>query len=483
MKTEKNLYLLIILLFLSGFFSCNELLNEKTFSTLGESNFYRNSEDAEALLNGVYANSQGYRDVARDLLTFGEMTTDIMLESDGAIYALIQPVQEFTWSTTHPWLQGLWVRYYRAIFRANTVIDKVPSIAMDEELKTQIIAEGRFLRALNYYFLLDLFGPTPLILTSETSVTDRPVRANRDEFVNFVRDEFIAVSNILPVIPRQTNRATKGAALGFLCKLYLQEKNWDNVVRMSKELMDLNAYGLFTDGDRNELFDIKNKLSNEFIYVHPFPDNPTGDKGNTYLSHAAPPGYKFQFPPKVNFAAQFKIRSDFLNTFEENDERRKAFLFEYVNMNNKNIILGKDNVRSFKYPEDPNGVGDLSSNDFPLLRYSDILLSRAEALNELNGPIQESIDLINLIRNVAGVENINLSDYNDKKSLREFILEERGREFHTEGLRRQDLIRHGKFIEYAIKRGLNAKEYQILFPIPQSEIDKNENLIQNNGYS
>lgn len=462
--------------------SCNKPLEEQTYSTLGPSNFYSSGNDAEALLNGLYANSQGYRDLVRDYDMFGDMTTDIMLEKGGSIHSFIGPMEDFTWASTNDRLQFLWVRYYRAIFRANNILDKVPAINMDEDKKKEILAEARFLRALNYFYLFDLWGPTPLITTSKTKATDRPKRASKDSMVAFIEDQFIKASQELPEKQPQIGRATKGAALGFLCKFYLNNHQWKKAADTAKKIIDNGIYSLFTKGNRTQLFALDNAGNSEMMYVIPFPEPPKGNLGNTYLSHAAPPGYVFKYPPKVDFAAQISIRSDFINTFDPNDQRLGAFLFKYVNQAGDSITLGHDDIRSFKFPEDPQGIGDVSGNNFPLLRYTDILLSRAEALNEMNGPNQESIDLINEVRSAAGLPPLDLADYPTKSKLRDHILKERGWEFHSEGLRRQDLIRMGKFIEYAKDRGLPAKDYQVLFPIPQSEMDKNENLEQNPGY-
>src|SRR5699024_876664 len=160
-------------------------------------------------------------------------------------------------------------------------------------------------------------------------------------------------------------------------------------------------------------------------------------------------------------------------------ERLEAFLFKYINTSDNSGVLGKDDIRSLKYPEDPNGIGDVTGNDFPLLRYSDILLSRAEALNALQGPNVESVNLITEVRAAAGLQPLNLTTFTGKEALRDQIVKERGWEFHTEGRRRQDLIRSGKFIEVAKQRGKEAFDYQVLFPIPQGEIDKNPKLKQN----
>src|SRR5690606_29171927 len=117
------------------FLGCEKPLEEEVFSELGPTNFYKTAEDAEALLNSVYAQSQGYRDLIRDYLALGEETTDIFIERNGAINTFMKPFEDFTWDASHPWLQGLWARYYSAIYRANTVIDHVPQITMNEDRK------------------------------------------------------------------------------------------------------------------------------------------------------------------------------------------------------------------------------------------------------------------------------------------------------------------------------------------------------------
>jgi len=110
------------------------------------------------------------------------------------------------------------------------------------------------------------------------------------------------------------------------------------------------------------------------------------------------------------------------------------------------------------------------------------LLTRAEALNETDGPNSESIDLINQVREKAGIEDLQLSDFANKDLLRTAIFQERSWEFVVEELHRQDQIRQGVFIQQAVDRGINAKAFQVLYPIPQGEIDKNSNLTQNDGY-
>ena len=206
------------------------------------------------------------------------------------------------------------------------------------------------------------------------------------------------------------------------------------------------------------------------------------------MPHAFPPNYPIQ-TNWINFGAQFRTYTAFYDTFEEGDARKEVLITHYTDQNGNEVELlrddeGKplDDVRSFKYWPDPNASGENNGNDIVYIRYADILLCRAEALNELNGPNQESIDLINDVRDRAKVDKIKLEDFSTKESLRDFILAERGREFFSEGLRREDLIRHGKFISDAVKRGKNAKPHHVLYPIPQRQREANSTLTQNPGY-
>ncbi|MBU3025925.1 RagB/SusD family nutrient uptake outer membrane protein [Zobellia galactanivorans] len=484
MKIIKTYYTLLpILVLFLAFTACDDALDEKTFTTLSPDDFLTNGEDVEVLLNSVYGELR-YSDITRDAITINEVNTDIHIERNGGIFAANELMEEFIWTSSHSYLQSSWERRYRTIFNANVVLDNVPAVDMDESRKEEVLAEARFLRAFSYYLLFDLFGPVPLITSSETAVTDRPARASEEEMIAFIESELVHVSSVLPVTPPRDEygRPTKGAALGILAKFYMMNKKWQEAADTSLEVMDLGVYDLFVDGNRTELFSPEHQRDNEFIFVSVMSDTPNDNTGNGWLSHVVPRGYQWQYPPRAIFAAEFKIRSEFLELFEAEDERLDAFLFEFVNEEGETIILGEDDARSLKFPEYPNQDISRASDDFPYLRYADILLSRAEALNELNGLNQASVDLLNMVREAAGVGTFVIGDFASEEDFSDFILDERGREFHTEGLRRQDLIRHDKFIESAIERGKSADDFRVRFPIPQTEIERNPSLTQNDGY-
>lgn len=471
----KRIFALFILIQLV---SCEKPLQEDVYSSFGPDNFFTKADDAESLLNSVYSVEQ--RRGFRNYLLMAEVTSDILIDREGGLRSLAQPLEDFTWNASHEFFSTAWTTHYQTIYRANLVLDKVPAIPMNDARKQQILAEARFLRASAYVILYDLFGPTPLMTSSNNSSDDRPVRATKDEFIQFVTTEFQEVSDILPAVAPQYGRATKGAALSQLAKFYLNNKDWQKTADYAKKVIDLGVYRLFDGVNRTDLFDVKNEKNTEFIYIRPNIAQP--GLGDNYLPHAAPPNYKFKAPPKTNYATQLKTLSAFYDTFDPADQRREAYLTEYEDINGKKITLGTDDKRSFKFREDLSATGESMGNDFPVIRYADILLTRAEALNELSGPNQESIDLINAVREKAKVTLLKLSDFSGKDALRAHLLKERGWEFFSEELRRQDLIRHGKFIEYAKGRGKVAFDYQVLYPLPQSEIDRNPNLVQNEGY-
>ncbi len=459
---------------------CQNALEEEVFSQLGPSNFYQTQADAEALLNSVYAEEQMQGDPSAYYLLMNELSTDIMIDRGGGLENLLKPLEDFTWDGTHSYIENIWDINYRIINRANLVIDRVPAIPIDEGVKTRLVAEAKFLRAQAYYYLNDLYGPVPIIETSEVSLTERPSRPDQPTMNAFIEREYRAAAGVLPLQASEYGRATKGAALAMLAKFYLNNKDWPKTVETTAEVMQLGVYSLFEGASRTDLYSLANEQNPEYIWVRTY--EPVANRGLVFLPRAAPPGYQFRFPPKPNFATNYQIYSAFYDSFDPADERRLSMITEYVNVDGDMIPLGTNDIRSFKYPEDPNAIDRWSGNDVPVVRYADILLSRAEALNEINGPNQESIDLINQVREKAGLPALNLADFPGTEALRDHILKERSWEFFNEEMRRQDLIRHGKYISLAQQRGKAAMDYHVKFPLPQDELDKNENLVQNDGY-
>ncbi len=486
MMKYNKIHILFILTTTIFFSSCEDLLKEDMYSELGVDNVFNNEAGAKAVLYSGYSEAKFSGWNGKGMTNLEEWCTDIEWETAGGENKTAVLMINFTWDASTGWIESLlWNQPYRGIRDANVILDNIEGTSLDEDIKVLYKAEARFIRAMLYYHLYTWFGPVPL-RTSEMQELEQ-AKATETEILNFIETEFTEIIDDLPAPGEEEayGRAHKGAAWAFLCKFYLNTKQWQKCSDAADKVIAMNYYELYPD--YVELFNVDNEINKEFIWVH---EGISDGIGCEYINGAFPPSFKkdpitgFEWTSNMaNWAAQYRLYDSFYNSFEDGDERKDLILAKYINTNGDTIsLLNDNNTRSFKYWPDPNAQANEHGNDIPEIRYSDILLSKAEALNELNGPTQEALDLIDQVRNRAGLEDLQLSDYDAKDKLRDHILDERGWEFYSERKRRQDLIRHGKFVESAISRGVNADDYRVKFPIPQSEIDANPNLIQNDGY-
>lgn len=493
MKINKYIYSTALSLMFIGATGCTDFLEEKVYTEYDPSEMLQDQSGVDALLAGAYARSRIIEYASRNYTyLMNEFPTDIAFETGGGLERDATPFINFTWAIDNSILNSFWGKMYEAVASANSVLNVTDGLAgISEEKLKSVQGEARFIRAVSYYFLYNLFGTTPLIEIPKNATPNEieeigksTPRASQEEFVNYLVADLTFAAENLPVEENPIGKATKGSALALLTKLYMHEKNWDNVIATSQKVIDLKYYSLYDD--YKKMFSIEGENNNEYIYRAPC----IAQSGyhNNYMAHAFPPNYPI-LTNWVNFGAQFRTYTAFYDTFADNDVRRELIITNYTDQSGKEVELLRNeegtplnNVRSFKYWPDPNAVGESNGNDIVYIRYADILLCKAEALNEKQGPNQESIDLINDIRRRAKTDDIVLADFSTKEALRDFILAERGREFFSEGLRREDLIRHGKFISNAIERGKDAKPFHVVFPIPQRQREANSNLGQNPGY-
>lgn len=490
---NKYIYKSSIALLFLGITSCHNFLKEEVYTEYDPNALLQTQEGVDALLAGAYARSRIIEYSARNYTyLMNEFPTDIAFETGGGLERDATPFINFIWDPTNSISSTIWTKMYQAIASANSVLnvtDGLTSIPEENLKKSQ--AEARFIRAISYYFLLNSYGPTPIIEIPKNATPNEieeigksTPRPSRQVFVDYLIADLKFAAENLPIVESPIGRATKGTALAALTKLYMMEKDWDNALTSAQQVIDLNYYSLYND--YKKMFSVDGEANMEYIYRAPC----IAQVGyaNLYMPHAFPPNYPIQ-TNWTNFGAQFRTYSAFYDTFEEGDSRKECFVTNYINQSGVRIELLRDengvaldNVRSFKYWPDPNAVGDYHGNDIVYIRYADILMCKAEALNEKQGPNSESISLINQIRRRANASEALLTDFSSKDELRDFILAERGREFFSEGLRREDLIRHGKFISNAVERGKNAKPFHVVYPIPQAQLEANVNLVQNEGY-
>ncbi|MNW92473.1 SusD family protein [compost metagenome] len=469
--------------------SCKDFLKEEVYNQLAPENYLKTKEGLTSLLYEAYAKAANMNS-NNSIYVLGpqEFSTDILFQSGDSVEPTIKNYRDFNWDATLDFLIQNWDPPYQSIRDANIVLENVPNSTLSDAERKLYIAEARFLRAISYYKLYFFFGPVPL----RTSTT-QPInlaKADENELKAFIENELKAAITDLPMpnaVPERY-RAHKAAAMGYLIKFYLNTKNWERVVEVSNDFLTTFNYTLF--GEYKDLFKVENENNPEYIWVRPAIATTDRATANSWSNVTFPDNFKSSPETGIvfkstwlNWPNEFRIYDAFYNSFDAADKRRKLFMTTYINNADQTVsLLGNDNIRSFKYWPDQNNAGAAHGNDIPEIRLADILLSRAEALNEISGPTQASLDDINQVRQRANVVDLKLVDISSKGQLRDLILAERGHEFYNEGHRRMDMIRMGKFISDAISRGKNAQARHVRFPIPQVVLDSDPLLKPTVGY-
>ena len=489
MKLKIKIYILTTIMALA-FVGCEDMLEQETYSELAPDNFLNTEEGIESVLYSCFGAGyiNGYD--LHDCTNITNWCTDIEWETGGQEGYTSVLIYGFNWDSETTWLSDvMWERPYRAIRNANSLLSYIDDSEVSDADKELYKAEARFIRAMMYNYLYSWYGTVPLRTSTEDPT--EMARCTDAEITSFIAKELEAVAPLLPYPGEEKNygRPTRGAALALLCKFYLNQKEWQKAADAAQKVIDLGYYELYKDGAYADMFKVENEQNKEYILVSP---NTAENRGLNYMNGAFPPNFAKDPISGItklsnwnNWAAQYRLYDSFVNTFDPEDTRDDCIIKEYINSGGDTVsLLNNNNTRSFKFWPDPDAISNEHGNDMPLIRYADILLSRAEALNNLSSaPTQEAIDLINEVRERAGLEDLQLADFPSTGSLNEHLLNERSWELYCEAfIRREDMIRFGTFISSAIERGYSAKNYQVLFPIPQKEVDANSLMEQNEGY-
>ncbi|RMH68032.1 MAG: RagB/SusD family nutrient uptake outer membrane protein [Bacteroidetes bacterium] len=491
-------------------------LDEEVFGAVTAENFYQTEDEIIAALAPLYAQLRGVLD---DYHNLSQVSTDETIVPtrgsdwfDGGIW---QNTHRHTWDANLGFLNGAWVTAYTGVARANGLLQTLETA--DVPNKDAIVAETRALRAFYYYLLMDLFGNIPLVGDEPGEYTvdqeNLPPTEPRPKVFAFIESELLAARSNLPVQhPAEGyGRLTQGAVDALLANMYLNaqvfsgtvtesgptpgDARWQDAIDAADRVLNSGVYSLSEDWA--SIFAPGNAENPEHIFV--VAHLPQDGLGMNFIMRTL--HYNQYVPSPWN---GFSTLAETFGKFDEDDSRRGIFLVgqaysfitgEPVNnrqdepliftpeINDFTDATEGEGVRILKFPPDPSSVGPNHGNDYPFFRVAEMYLIKAEALNELNGPNQESIDLLNDLR--ARVfepdEPLVLADYPTQQALRDRILDERLYELFYEAKRRQDLIRHVKFTQaWAFKA--ESQPYRILFPIPQTQLDANPMLQQNPGY-
>lgn len=480
----KRLWLLfIVAVILSA--GCEKTLDFTIKDKITLDNFYQNKDDAIAAVNAVY-NDLGAVELYCSSLW---LIQDIASDDFDALSTWNDPnahqLDQYTIQATNNYLTGIWQYSYIGISHANVAIQKIPDIEMDEDIKSRLLGEARFLRGLYYFNLVRLYGDVPLIFEPASTIEEYLVgRAPAAGVYDAIISDLTAASENLPLsyTGSDRGRATKGAALGMLSKVYLTREQWDLAANAARQVMDLEEEGIYgLHPNYSDVFKEKNKNGLEAVFQVQFY---TGSQPeNTRIVISGLPS----IPPFPAGVSMILPTGDLLASFDSGDYRYDVTFFtEYFYFQTYTFsphVWKHWDRDAYKASQ----TGQSGAN-FPVMRYAEILLIYAEALNELNnGPTQEAYDALNRIRERArnGDTGV-LPDLSglSQADFREAVLKEKRCETVNEGQRWFDLARTGKLVEY-VKRAKGAKanptEFNLVFPIPQRELDINDKLVQNPG--
>jgi len=349
-------------------------------------------------------------------------------------------------------------------------------VITDENLRKQLISEAKVARGWTMLYLLQLYGPVPVIMDPEkvgnADAEGDLTRPARDQFVSWIAEDLIYAGDNIAVTAPDYGRFNKGLALTLLMRLYMNEKDFVKAEEVGREIKSM---GYVLVDDYASLFREATERNNETIYAiscDPVSQGRSTDGNfNPYIWYI--------FPDSRSWGQVFAASWKFYDSFDPADSRRALLLGSYTSGNG--TVYDRTNMSGaiiYKYPaEGPNAY---QGNDYPVARYADVLLMLAEAINENNnGPTQEAIDLVDMVRDRAGIADLPGSDTGSKQAFNDAILRERGWELYFEGLRLPDLRRHGKWP--SALDGIPGKNPgPSYYPLPQYAVL--EGLVQNEGY-
>jgi hypothetical protein len=381
------------------------------------------------------------------------------------------------------------VRYVTAMTQVIADLEKAD---IDSSSKKLLLAQARMGRGWTMYYLLHLYGPVPVILDAKlinTAAEKDLTRPSRESFVSSIAGDLRYAADNLQQAPSEYGRFNKGLALGVLTRLYLNEKNWSMAEQTAREILPL-GYSLVTD--YASLFREITERNTETIWaVNCDPAAPTNGEGggnfNAYALYCLPSDYKSTKlsggwgSPSGVFSATWQ----FYDSFDPLDKRRQLLIASYTAKDG--TLRDRSNMRGAvirKYPDESNPGSDVQGNDIPILRYADVLLMLAEAINQQSGPTAEAVGFVNEVRlKHGGLAALPAAATASAQAFDDAILAERGWEFYLEGLRKVDLVRHNKWPLALEAVGKLSHGPAALFPVPQYAVDvSGGKLKQTEGY-
>jgi hypothetical protein len=482
---------------LLGGAGCEKFLEEPDKSNFTLDKYFTKPEHAESVVNAIYESLRattggGFNGAPWMMLEFATGLANTELgQAQSSINVLVNNADNEYGNT-------YWVSSYRGIANANLAIAKIPGITMDEGLKKKYLGEARFFRAYYYYNLVRIFGKIPLI--------DKPVDLNAPELYPepateeaiynlIVADLVEAEASGLPFTD-VSGRATLGAVKSLLSSVYLTmagyplqkgTEYYQKAADKAKEVIASKQYTLFDSYDDLHSYATKNRGEN--ILMVQFVPNVLPSNWQTSIIP-----YNQGISAYSDETGAIFANKEFVESYAPGDKRvqEKQFYYRTFTLSSdrsKTVDLGGYYI--YKHFDTVAHLTTTSSGlNWPLMRYAEVLLTYAEAANEVAAANPDAYEAVNAIRKRA-----ELSDLEDltKEQFREAVWRERWYELSFENKTWYDMVRLRKafnvttktfdnYVGHKFSYGPVLKERELLFPIPTAEIRNNSKLVQNTGY-
>ncbi len=457
-----------------------EANSEEFFNS--ESDYQNALIGAYDLLHSTYLNVMVGEIASDNTLAGGESATDV---------PGIQEIDDFRHTPINGELREIWNWMYGGVNRANFIMEFQDKT--DFPGKAGVLAQTRFLRAYYYFELVKWFGDVPLVVDQRIQFGDQfsLERTPKSEVYAQIEQDLIFASENLPYVQNQVGRVTKGAALALLGKVYLFQDKFNEAANALEEVINDGPYELLAD--YSTMFENDNENNIESVFEVQYTDKEGASfdcrqcsEGNVAVGFN---GIRKYSGPLFESGFSFNVPvQEVVDAFEDGDLRKDVAILDieaWAEETGATFDTGYEHTGFFnrKYIS---RQGDLNTgdanltnpNNYRAIRFADVLLMAAEALNRGGISDTRALQYVNRIRNRAGLASVNLSGSN----LTGAIYKERRVELVGEGHRFFDLVRTGRAAAEMAAEGFQSGKHEV-FPIPSIEIELAGNRWeQNPGY-
>ncbi|MFR9495234.1 MAG: RagB/SusD family nutrient uptake outer membrane protein [Rikenellaceae bacterium] len=499
-----KLYKYLPMLLLASFASCE--IERLPISEISEDAYFNDADEVATALVSCYAGLQAPMQYEWRLTEMRSDNTRVeLLTSTSTMTSANIEFDKCAVTTTNTALYDYWYATYKNIANCNTVLDAM-DVVTDKSEYNEIAGQARFIRAYHYFNLVRLFGPVMIVdtrISAQDAVTDYP-RKPVSEVYDFIIEDLEQAAYMLDdVIYDSSNaaRATQWSAKALLAKVYMTLQDYTSAREYLYDVLNNSGHSL--QPNYADVFDISNECNSEIIFTIRYTSGGIG-LGNPFGNWFAPEqsldyvinndGNSYNYPTSIIIDAHTAVEADYTaGTDAIYDLRKDTSVKEGYYAGT--TWIDDAYVNKFISPVTNDEDGD---KDWPILRYADVVLMYAEAINEIEGPAS-AIKYINMTRSRGGLEDLDAADFATKHSMRMALEDERQIEFAFENQRWFDLVRTDRVLEVINQNFIDDPFYaeamedegliietvtsnMILLPIPQEEIDANPNITQNAGY-